>query len=123
MMTSHTDVPAEIRLNSKRFFEALVARNMKGIHTLYTKDSKVLAPGSKIITGPDAIETFWIENMATMPTGHEVTTVETRMLGTDHVLEIGTVRVTMNGKPHNGRYVTIWQREDDQWKIALNSWN
>jgi hypothetical protein len=53
--------------------------------------------------------------MATMPTGHEVTTVEMRMLGADHVLEIGTVRVMKNGEPHNGRYVTIWQRED--------SWN
>ena len=122
-MTSHADVPAEIRQNSKRFFEALVARDMRGIHALYAKDSKVLAPGSKIVSGPEAIEAFWIESMATMPTGHEVTTVETRMLGADHVLEIGTVRVMKNGEPHNGRYITIWQREDGEWKIALDSWN
>ena len=46
-MTSPNDVPAEIRQNSKRFFEALVAPDMRGIHALDTKDSKVLASGSK----------------------------------------------------------------------------
>jgi hypothetical protein len=40
-MTSPNDVPAEIRQNSKRFFEALVARDMRGIHALYAKDESL----------------------------------------------------------------------------------
>ena len=116
-MTSDQAIREEIRRNSSNLFELLTSQNLNAIHTFYAKDAIVLAPDRKdIVSGPQAIQKYW--NETKLPAEHKYNEVEMRMLGPNHVLEIGIVRA----KPYGGKYISIWQQENAGWKIMLDAW-
>jgi ketosteroid isomerase-like protein len=43
--------------------------------------------------------------------------------GPDEVIEEGTFGIVTASKIHNGKYIVIWKRESETWKIYRAIWN
>ncbi len=91
---------------------------------LYTEDAQVLPPQSEPISGRQAIESFWREAMDTGIKAAKFEIDEVGDLG-DTAYEVG--RYTVMGAAgqvlDRGKYIEIWQREGDQWKVYRDLWN
>jgi ketosteroid isomerase-like protein len=90
----------------------------------------VLAPGTPIATGPEAIRTvftgFW--SLPNMTLHWTPTKVEAGRSG-DLGYSMGTYELTFNdpkGKPmtDHGKYVTVWRKQaDGSWKVVADVFN
>ena len=108
-----------------RFAEALNKGDAALAADFYTEDALVLPPGTEMIRGREAIQSFWQEGLATIE-DITLTTVNVEPLGGDALLEIGEFRFTAKGEQPqqvNGKYVVVLRKQGDEWKIASDIWN
>ena len=92
---------------------------------LYTEDAYVLPAGAEMVHGRQAIQGFWANTMKQLGDG-KLTTVDVQPLGTDAAREIGTFSFkTKDNQPQeiSGKYVIVWRKVNDQWKLAADIWN
>ena len=92
---------------------------------LYTEDAYVLPAGSEMVHGRQAIQGFWDGTMKQLGDGR-LTTVDVQPLGPDAAREIGTFSFKTKGNaPQDitGKYVVVWRKINDQWKLATDIWN
>jgi ketosteroid isomerase-like protein len=40
----------------------------------------------------------------------------------DYAIQFGKYDATYQGKPDQGRYVTVWKKENGTWKIVRDTW-
>ena len=107
------------------FAAALNAGDGAALAELYREDAVILPPGAEMISGREAIRSFWEQGMGTFE-DIELTTVDVEPLGTDATREIGTFSFTTTGEQPQqvtGKYVVIWHRQGDAWKIGTDIWN
>ena len=92
----------------------------------YTEDGKIFPNKSDIIEGIPAIEKRW-----TLPEGvttllHKATPEEIRITG-DYAYDYGYYEgktKNPNGTfPFKGKYVIVWKKIGEEWKIYLDMWN
>jgi uncharacterized protein (TIGR02246 family) len=96
-----------------------------GIASLYTEDATAFPPGSGIVKGRAAIEEMW-KSMAEQITDPMVTTLEVKPLGPSAAREIGTLTLKTRGpapKELTGKYVVVWEKVGNEWKLATDIWN
>jgi uncharacterized protein (TIGR02246 family) len=112
------------RLN-QRFTEAFAKGDFTTVAAMYTEDAYLLPPGANIIKGRAGIQAFWaeagngIENV-------ELTIVDIRPLGTEAAREVGTFRLKTKGQEPTaitGKYVVVWQKVGNDWRLATDIWN
>jgi ketosteroid isomerase-like protein len=92
---------------------------------LYTEDAYVMPPGSEIVRGRGSIQSFWAKAGETLG-NITLTTLEVTPLGNSVAREIGTFSgKTKGSQPQDvgGKYVVIWQKVGDDWKITTDIWN
>ena len=92
---------------------------------LYTEDAYVLPAGAEMVHGRQAIQDFWANTMKQLGDG-KLTTVDVQPLGPDAAREIGTFSFRTKGnQPEEitGKYVVVWRKVGDQWKLATDIWN
>ena len=95
------------------------------VAALYTEDAYLLAPDMEITQGRDDIQKFWqggIEQLSDM----KLTVVDVELLGEKAMREIGTFTAKTKGdQPQevSGKYVNIWEKVDDEWKLATDIYN
>ena len=92
---------------------------------LYTEDAYVLPAGGEMVHGRQAIQGFWDSTMKQLGDG-KLTTVDVQPLGPDAAREIGTFSFKTKGNaPQDvtGKYVVVWRKINDQWKLATDIWN
>jgi uncharacterized protein (TIGR02246 family) len=92
---------------------------------LYAEDAYVLPAGAEMVHGRQAIQGFWDNAMKQLGDGR-LTTVDVQPLGPDAAREIGTFSFKTKGsQPQevNGKYVVVWRKINDQWKLAADIWN
>ena len=92
---------------------------------LYAEDAYVLPAGGEMIHGRQAIQGFWDNAMKQLGDG-KLTTVDVHPLGPDAAREIGTFSFKAKGNAPqevNGKYVVVWRKINDQWKLATDIWN
>jgi uncharacterized protein (TIGR02246 family) len=95
------------------------------VAALYTEDAYVLPPGSAMVKGRPAIETFW-RQAAQQMTDAKLTTVDVLPLGRSAAREIGTVTLKTKSQPPQevvGKYVVVWRKIGRDWKLATDIWN
>ena len=109
---------------NKTFMRAFEQGDAAGVAALYTEDGQVLPPGSDIITGKEAIETFWSAVMGMGVKKVELTTLELDHQG-DTAIDVGRVGLyTETGdKIDDPKFLVIWKREGGQWKMHRDIWN
>ena len=95
------------------------------VAALYTEDAYVLPPGSAMVKGRAAIETFW-RQAAQQMTDAKLTTVDVLPLGRSAAREVGTVTLKTKSQPPQevvGKYVVVWRKVGRDWKLAADIWN
>jgi uncharacterized protein (TIGR02246 family) len=124
-----TPVPAQdkaaIQQLNDRLAEAFNTGDAAGVAAMYTQDAVVLPPGMEMIRGRDDIQAMW-QGAAEQMGDLKLTTTDVKPLGDSAVREIGTATAkTDGGQPQDIaiKYVVIWEKVGDEWKIATDIWN
>jgi len=119
-----SDVRAAIEAGNKQFLAALSRGDGAGMAAVYGTNAQVFPPNSDIVSGRQAIQKFWQDVVNSGVKGATLTTLEAEGQG-DTAYEVGTYTLTGEaGKVlDTGKYVTIWKREQGQWKLHRDIWN
>jgi uncharacterized protein (TIGR02246 family) len=93
---------------------------------LYTRDARILPPGSEMVQGRDRIAEYWAAAAARSETGVrrvELSTLELQPLG-DGAYEVGRATLTLaGGERATPKYLVVWQQEDGAWRRHVDIWN
>jgi uncharacterized protein (TIGR02246 family) len=118
---------AAIEQGNAKFSEAIARGDAQAVAALYTQDAIVLPERGDMVKGRQAIGEFW---KTAMDGGVKSLTLTTLEVGANRDLahEVGTVLLTINvqGRPPataSAKYVVVWKRETDGWKIHRDIWN
>lgn len=111
----------------KAFSKEVVAGNAKNIAGFYTEDGKLFPNKSDILTGQKVIEKYWTPNENYRIVHHKITPSEIKFLG-DYAYDYGYYEGKSKNKKGEisawgGKYVIVWRKENDIWKIYLDIWN
>jgi len=122
-MTLHANVRTEISETGRRFLRLFAQNDAAGIAACYTEDAQMLPANMQPIRGRAAIESVF---KFTGGQGHtlEFVTRELDLLGTT-AIEIGDyVRRGRDGSiADRGKYIVVWKRVADEWKIHRDMFN
>src|SRR5262245_18502177 len=116
---------AEIDAVNAKWMDYFNKGDFAGIGSLYTDDAIALPPGSPMVKGRAAIEAMW-KGMAEQVTDPTVTALDVKQLGPSAAREIGTYSLKTKGtqpKEIAGKYLVIWERDGNDWKLAVDIWN
>ena len=109
------------------FSEAIARGDAQAIAKLYTEDAILLPERGEMVKGRQAIGEFWKTAMDDGVKSVTVTTLDVGGSG-DLAHEVGTVLLTLQaeGRPPataSAKFVVVWKREADGWKIHRDIWN
>jgi ketosteroid isomerase-like protein len=118
---------AQIEVSSRRFSAAYVAGDLETMVSLYTPDAVIFPNNSEAIRGHEDIRRYWALPPGQRVTLHRATPAEIRIDGDhayDHgVYEISGVRDGTAWGPSHGKYVIVWRRIPQGWRMHLDMWN
>ena len=109
---------------NNRYAALLSQPGAPGVGAFFTEDADLLPPGPDNLKGVQAIEAFWA---AVTEHYHQIhlTTVDVAPLGSDTAREIGiywAAAKIADGAPLSGKYVFIWRKVGEDWKIWTDIW-
>ena len=112
---------------AKEFSTFVMASDYDAIVNCYTEDAKIFPSNSDIIEGKEGIRSYWVLPEGMKTTYHKLEPVEIKILG-DEAYDYGYYEGTSlrpNGESSNwrGKYVVVWRKVDDSWKMYLDIWN
>ena len=116
---------AEIEAVNTKWVDLFNKGDFVGVAALYTDDAAAFPPGAGIVRGKEAIGAMW-KSLAEQVSDPKVTTLEVKSLGPSAAREIGTVSLkTKEATPKEitGKYVVVWEKVGDDWKLAADIWN
>jgi uncharacterized protein (TIGR02246 family) len=112
---------------ARQFSAAYVRGDAAAMTRLYTPDAVIFPERSEAISGTEAIRRYWTLPAGRRITRHVITPAQIRVDGR-HAYDHGTFEIagTRDGKawgPARGKYLVVWRREQDGWRIHLDMWN
>lgn len=116
-----------IKENSKAFSKAFMDADYDKLVSLYTTDAKIFPMNQGILAGTEALTKYW-----TLPEGvktlhHEARPTEIKIENNyayDYgVYEGKTLKKDKSDVSWKGKYVIVWKKVNDDWKIYLDIWN
>jgi len=116
---------AEIEAVNAKWIEFFNKGDFAGVASLYTTDATAFPPGSAMVQGAPAIGALW-KSMAEQVTDPKLTTLDVKPLGASAAREIGTFSLKTKGptpKEVTGKYVVVWEKVGNDWKLAADIWN
>lgn len=118
---------AAIEAASRAFSAAYVRGDADSMTALYTPDAVIFPNNSEMIQGHDAIRRYWTLAPGHTVTHHRATPTEIRIDG-DHAYDYGVFEIsgTRAGTPYgpsHGKYVIVWRRTPQGWRMHLDMWN
>ena len=125
LMTPAFAQKAEIEAVNARWTEFFNKGDFAGVASLYTEDATAFPPGSGMVKGRAAIEAMW-KGMAEQVADPKLTTLDVKPLGPSAAREIGTFSLKTKGpepKEISGKYVVVWEKIGNDWKLAADIWN
>ena len=117
---SAQDVKSEIIAQNTAFDQAYAKHDFKALGDMYAEDAVVYPQGSDIIKGREAIRQLWQSYEKDMTAVH-YETIEVIDAG-EYAVQFGKYDSTYQGKPDQGRYVTVWKKDSGGWKIIRDTW-
>ena len=97
------------------------AGDAKTLLALYADDAALSTVQEGTIEGKSAIETFWVGDFGGTKPSSELTVTDAYVVGELAHLE-GDYKVTDSGKITNGRFIQLWMRDEDGWRIHREMW-
>jgi uncharacterized protein (TIGR02246 family) len=118
---------AAIAALSRDFSAAYVRGDADAMTALYTPDAVIFPNNSEMIQGHEAIRRYWTLAPGQTVTHHRATPTEIRIDG-DHAYDYGVFEIsgTRDGTPYgpsHGKYVIVWRRTPQGWRMHLDMWN
>jgi ketosteroid isomerase-like protein len=116
-----------IEANVKQFSEHVMNGDFQAVGEMYTEDAKIFPTGLNIIEGRDAVIDYWDQPSDFSISHHKVTPKEIKIWGDeayDYGYYEGRSMDSLGAEsPWKGKYVIIWRKIEDDWKIHLDIWN
>jgi uncharacterized protein (TIGR02246 family) len=126
---------ATIEALNQEFAEAFKARDFAALGNMFTNDAVFCPPNSNMITGKGNIQTFWERNGVIQ--GLRFDSQRVKALGESALRVVGTLSTQVTFKVPQGvqqysgpqsrelnlKYIFVWQKIDDEWKIESAIWN
>jgi uncharacterized protein (TIGR02246 family) len=109
---------------NEQFVAAFSRGDAAAVAALYGNDAQVLPPNNDLISGQQAIETFWQGVMNIGIKAAKLDTVDVDGSG-DIACEVGKYTLLGEGGQEidTGKYVVVWKQEAGQWKLHRDIWN
>ncbi|HLL74117.1 MAG TPA: SgcJ/EcaC family oxidoreductase [Pyrinomonadaceae bacterium] len=109
------------------FADAFGRGDAAAVAAWYTADATLLPPDNPLVKGREAIRAFWQGAMSTGVREAKLETLEVESRD-DLAYEVG--RFEMAVQPPGGeraemagKYVVVWKREGDGWRMHVDIWN
>jgi ketosteroid isomerase-like protein len=103
--------------------EAFGRGDADGVAQLYTSGAQLLPAHSDVVAGTSAIQSFW---RGVMDMGIQEVVLETLELElhgeTAHEVGRYTLKVADGQLADTGKYIVIWKREGESWKVHRDIW-
>jgi ketosteroid isomerase-like protein len=120
----------KIRGLEQRWRQALTAKDSAAVGGFYAKDAYYLPQGSNGFEGPEKIRSRWASEFTggKFELAREPRKIEVAEAG-DMAYEVGSYKVSWDmPRPRlkgqgTGNYVTVWKKENGEWKTAAYIWN
>lgn len=117
----------QIIATANAFSKAYINADYNALANIYTEDAKIFPNNANIINGPDAIKERWVIKNGSKILHHKIMAEEITVLG-DTAYDYGYFEgITKNadGTEVNwrGKYVAVWKKIGDEWKMYLDIWN
>ena len=118
---------AAIQEAARQFSAAYVRGDADAITALYTRDAVIFPERSAAISSHDALRRYWKHEPGQKVTRHLLIPTQVTVDG-KHAYDHGIYEIAgeRNGKawgPVRGKYLVVWRREPDGWKMQLDMWN
>lgn len=119
---SGTDIRREIEAASKGFAEALSKGEAAKIADMYAAGARVMPPNGPIVTERQRILEFW---QGFINTGAKLSLSTSAVEAQGNVaIETGTYEmISPDNKRDTGKFVVVWRRHKNAWKLAIDIWN
>lgn len=120
-----SDAKAQIEKVNEAFVAAFGRGDAPAIAKLYSSDAQVFAPNNEVITGAEAIEKLWKGAMEMGAKSVSLKATEVQQHGATIAHEVGAYSMAgADGKElDRGKYIVIWKKEGNAWKIHRDIWN
>ena len=117
----------EISDLARRFSAAFIRGDAAAMADLYTADGVIFPEQSEWISGREAIRRYFTPRPGQRITRHLLTPSRVVVDGR-HAYDYGTYEIAgeRDGTawgPVRGKYVVVWRREGDSWRMQLDIWN
>lgn len=124
MATQTMNIQSDIRMADDAFESAFRQGDAAALAELYTEDAMLFPPGSDVMKGKQAIQSFWKGAMDMGIREAKVDIVEAELQG-DTAIEVGQYKLigSEGSMIDHGKYIVIWKQEGGQWKIQRDIWN
>jgi uncharacterized protein (TIGR02246 family) len=116
---------ATIQKLNDAFGEAFARGDAAALAAMYTEDAYLLPAGAGMVQGRPAIQAFW-GGLVQQASSAKLTTLDVLPLSAEYAREIGASAITTKAQPPQtvaGKYVVIWRKVGDGWKLATDIWN
>jgi uncharacterized protein (TIGR02246 family) len=112
---------------NEKFMDAFKRGDAAGIAALYTDNAKLLPPDNQMVSGREAIESFWQGAMNMGIKEARLETVEVEAQG-NLAYEIGRFALSVqrqggDGTTLTGKYVVVWKSLGGSWRLHVDIWN
>ena len=109
------------------FSQAYINADYDAIADAYTQDGKILPNNTRIIEGREAIKKRWTITNGSKILHHKIKPEEIKFMG-DYAYDYGyyegrTQLADGNISTWKGKYVIVWKKVEDAWKMYLDIWN
>ena len=97
------------------------AGDTKALVALYAEDAALATVQNGTISGRPAIESFWLRDFGGTKPSSMLTLTDVYLVGDMAHLE-GDYKVTDSGGITEGRYIQLWMRDTNGWRIHREMW-
>ena len=109
---------------NNKFTQAHIVGDTTFLNNIFTQDARVFAPNTEVITGHSAIAAINLEYISfEIKEFREETTA---LYGSgDYLINEGNYYMSygMDSTTENGKFINIWKKVDNDWKLHSNIWN
>ncbi|GAA4274285.1 hypothetical protein GCM10022258_35810 [Aquimarina gracilis] len=117
----------QIKAATKAFSASYLKQDFEAIAKSYTADAKIFPNNTPIISGYEAIKKRWSNTAGYTPIAHEIIPEEIVILG-DTAHDYGIYKGKNKKEDgteisYKGKYVVVWRKINNQWKMYLDIWN
>jgi ketosteroid isomerase-like protein len=119
--------PALVRSNevaerlTAEWTKAYNAGDAKALMALYSDDAVLSTVQEGSFSSPTAIESFWVRDFGDTRPSSTLTLTDVYLSGELAHLE-GEYTVSDRGSVTEGRYVQLWMRDGNQWRVHREMW-